>query len=221
MSPKTQQESTTCPTTGTIPELEHSKAAVLNTLASRHSRRSYQSAIDRFIAWYCSEPRLTFNRSVVVSYRSSLERLSLSAATINLQLSAIRRLADESAESGWLSPELAIGIRRVKGVKRLGRKMGNWLTRNQAQELVSSASDNSLRGWRDGAMPGLLLGCGLRRSEVVGLNLDQVQSMEGWVIANLVGKGGRLRTVPMPSWCKELVDTWLRHSGVSDGKVFS
>lgn len=70
-------------------------------------------------------------------------------------------------------------------------------------------------------MPGLLLGCGLRRSEGVGLNLDQVQSKEGrWVIANLVGKGGRLRTVPMPSWCKELVDTWLRHSGVSDGKVF-
>jgi len=81
------------------------------------------------------EPRLTFNRSVVVSYRSFLERLSLSATTINLHLSAIRRLADESAESGWLSPELAIGIRRVKGVKRLGRKMGNWLTRHQAQEL--------------------------------------------------------------------------------------
>jgi integrase len=221
MSPKTQQESTTRPAAVTIPELEHSKTAVLNTLASRHSRRSYQYAIDRFIAWYCSEPRLTFNRSVVVSYRSSLERLSLSAATINLQLSAIRRLADESAESGWLSPELAIGIRRVKGVKRLGRKMGNWLTRNQAQELVNAAPDNSLRGWRDGAMLGLLLGCGLRRSEVVGLNLDQLQSREGrWVIANLVGKGGRLRTVPMPSWCKELVYTWLRRSGVSDGKVF-
>lgn len=155
-----------------------------------------------------------------MSYRSSLERLSLSAATINLQLSAIRRLADESAESGWLSPELAIGIRRVKGVKRLGRKMGNWLTRNQAQELVNAASTNSLRGWRDGAMLGLLLGCGLRRSEVVGLNLDQLQSREGrWVIVNLVGKGWRLRTVPMPSWCKELVETWLRHSGVSDGKI--
>jgi integrase len=221
MSPKTQQEPTTPSATVTIPELEHSKTAVLNTLASRHSRRSYQYAIDRFIAWYCSEPRLTFNRSVVVSYRSSLERLSLSAATINLQLSAIRRLADESAESGWLSPELAIGIRRVKGVKRLGRKMGNWLTRNQAQELVDAASTNSLRGWRDGAMLGLLLGCGLRRSEVVGLSLDQLQSREGrWVIINLVGKGGRLRTVPMPSWCKELVDTWLRHSGVSDGKIF-
>src|ERR1700747_477811 len=70
-------------------------------------------------------------------------------------------------------------------------------------------------------MLGLLLGCGLRRSEVVGLNLDQLQSREGrWVIVNLVGKGARLRTVPVPSWSKELVDAWLGHSGVTDGKVF-
>jgi integrase len=160
----------------TIPELEQSKAAVLNTLASVHSRRSYAYAIDRFIAWYCGEPRLTFNRAVVVRYRSHLESLSLSAATINLRLSAIRRLADESAESGWLTPELAIGIRRVQGVKRLGRKSGNWLTRNQAQELVNAASKTDLRGWRDGAILGLLLGCGLRRSEVVGLTMDQLQT---------------------------------------------
>jgi len=205
----------------TIPELEQSKAAVLNTLASQHSRRSYEYAIERFITWYCSEPRLTFNRSVVVKYRSFLERRSLSAATINLHLSAIRRLADESAESGRLSPEHAIGIRRVKGVKRLGRKIGNWLTRNQAQELVNAASRDSLRGWRDGAMLGLLLGCGLRRSEVVGLNLDQLQSREGrWVIVNLIGKGKRIRTIPVPSWSKELLDAWLRHSGVREGKVF-
>ena len=82
----------------TIPELEQSRAAVLNTLASVHSRRSYAYAIDRFIAWYCGEPRLTFNRTVVVRYRSYLESLRLSAATINLRLSAIRRLADESAD---------------------------------------------------------------------------------------------------------------------------
>src|SRR5271169_504203 len=221
MVPQKQPESVGRSATLTIPELEQSKAAVLKTLASQHSRRSYAHAIERFIAWYCSEPRLTFNRSVVVKYRSFLERLSLSAATINLHLSAIRRLADESAESGWLSPEHAIGIRRVKGVKRLGRKMGNWLTRSQAQELVNATSKDSLRGWRDGAMLGLLLGCGLRRSEVVGLNLDQLQSREGrWVIVNLVGKGKRLRTVPVPSWCKELVDAWVRHSGVSDGRVF-
>ena len=107
--------------------------AVLNTLASPHSRRSYKHAIEKFITWYCSEPRLGFHRSVVVRYRPFLENLSLSAATINLHLSAIRRLADEAAESGWLSSELAIGVRRVKGVKRLGRRIGHWLTGDQAQ----------------------------------------------------------------------------------------
>jgi site-specific recombinase XerC len=86
-----------------------------------------------------------------------------------------------------------------KGAKRLGRKMGNWLTRNEAQELANAASKTNLRRWRDGAMVGLLLGCGLRRSEVVGLNLDRLQSREGhWVTVNLIGKGARIRTVPVP-----------------------
>src|ERR1035441_10062919 len=201
MFPQTESNPVRLSATATIPELQQYKTAVLNPLASKHSRRSYEYAIERFIAWYCSEPRLTFNRTVVVRYRSHLERLHLSAATINLHLSAIRRLADESAGSGWLSPELAIGIRGVQGVKRLGRKSGNWLTRNQAQELVNAASNTDLRGWRDGAILGLLLGCGLRRSEVVGLRLDQLQSREShWVIVDLVGKGGRLRTVTVPAW---------------------
>ena len=163
MSKKQQRKCVSRSATLTIPELEQSKAAVLNTL-SAHSQRSYKYAIERFIAWYCDEPRLAFNRSVVMRYRSFLESLSLSAATINLHLSAIRRLADESAESGWLSPELVTGIRRVKGVKRLGRKIGNWLTGTQAQELLNAVSQNTLRGRRDGAMLGLLLGCHERPS---------------------------------------------------------
>lgn len=221
MVPQKHTDPSIRPDTLTIPELEQSKAAVLNTLASVHSRRCYAFALDRFIAWYCSEPRLAFNRAVVVRYRSHLEGLSLSGSTINSHLSAIRRLADESAESGWLTPELAIGIRRVQGVKRLGRKIGNWLSRSQAQELVNAASKADLRGWRDGAIIGLLLGCGLRRSEVVGLMLDQLQIREGrWVIVDLIGKGRRLRTVPVPSWSKQLLDVWLRHSGVSVGRVF-
>jgi len=82
MSKKQQSKSFRHSAALTIPELEQSKAAVLDTLASPHSRRSYQYAIERFIAWYCDEPRLAFNRSVVVRYRSFLESLSLSAATI-------------------------------------------------------------------------------------------------------------------------------------------
>jgi len=222
MSPqKHPRKSASCSTNLTVPELEQSKTAVLNMLASVHTRRSYKHAIEKFIVWYCSEPRLAFNRSVVVRYRSFLERLSLSAATINLQLSAIRRLADEAAESGWLSAELAIGIRRVKGVKRLGRRIGNWLTANQAQELLNAISQGTPRGRRDAAMIGLLLGCSLRRSETVKLRLDQLQLREShWVIVDMVGKGGRLRTIPVPAWCKGLIDALVRDTGVTEGKVF-
>ena len=158
MSKKQQPDSVSPSAALTIPELEQSKAAVLSTLASAHSRRMYEFAIERFIAWYCHEPRLAFNRSVVMRYRSFLEGLSLSAATINLHLSAIRRLADESTEIGWLSPEMAIGIRRVKGVKLLGRRIGNWLTADQAQGLVNSVPQDTLLGRREGAMLGMLLG---------------------------------------------------------------
>jgi site-specific recombinase XerD len=135
----------------TVPELEQSKASLLSTLPSANSRRSYEHSIARFIEWYCSEPRLGFNRPTVVRYRSFLEGLALSAATINLHLTAIRRLADESAESGWLSPELATGIRRVRGVRQLGRRVGNWLTCDQAQNLLSTVNRTTLRGKRDAA----------------------------------------------------------------------
>jgi len=91
-----------------------------------------------------------------VRYRSFLESLSLSAATINLHLSAVRRLADEAADGGCLSPELAIGIRRVRGVKRLGRRIGNWLNSDQAQDLLDAISLGTLPGKRDAAMIGLL-----------------------------------------------------------------
>jgi hypothetical protein len=104
MSKKRQRKSVGRTASLTIPELEQSKTAVLNTLASVHSKRSYKYAIERFTAWYCDRPRLAFNRSVVVQYRSFLESLCLSAATINLHFSAIRRLADESAESGSPMP---------------------------------------------------------------------------------------------------------------------
>ena len=107
-----------------LPDLDHCKLAVLNSLGSPASRRVYEYAIDQFIAWYCSEPRLAFNRIVVVRYRMYLEGRGLAANTINQQLAAVRRLAYEAADAGLLSPELAAGISRVKGVKQLGFRSG-------------------------------------------------------------------------------------------------
>jgi cellobiose phosphorylase len=90
-----------------LPDLEQSKAAVLNTLTSKSGQRSYDRAITDFVDWYCSEPRLAFNRTVVLRYRIFLEQKQYAVTTINLRLAAIRRVAFEAADSGLLSPELA------------------------------------------------------------------------------------------------------------------
>src|SRR5438552_15183997 len=85
--------------------LDQAKAAVLNNLRSPESQRGYQHALDEFIAWYCSEPRLSFNKTVVTWYRIHLESRQLAPGTINVRLASVRRLAYEAADSGLLSPE--------------------------------------------------------------------------------------------------------------------
>jgi len=64
-----------------LPDLEHSKSAVLSSLTSRSGQRTYDHAIREFVAWYCSEPRLAFNRTVVLRYRIYLEQRQYAPAT--------------------------------------------------------------------------------------------------------------------------------------------
>ena len=190
-----------------LPDLEQTKTAVLNSLTSASGQRTYDHAIREFVAWYCSEPRLAFNRTVVLRYRIHLEQRGYAPATINLRLAAVRRVAYEAADAGLLSPELAAGIRRVKGVRRIGVRLGNWLTPEQGRRLLECTTLSTLRELRDHAMVAMLIGCGLRRGELLALRLDSIQQREEhWVIADLVGKGGHVRTVPIPAWVKAAVD---------------
>jgi len=150
-----------------------------------------------------------------------LEQLHLAPSTINQRLAAVRRLAYEASDVGLLSPELAAGIKRVRGVKQLGVRIGNWLTAEQGRALVDAPSIQTLRGKRDRAILGMLLGCGLRRSELVHLKLEDVQQREGhWAIVDLIGKGGHVRTVPVPDWVKKRIDEWTQASGTASGRVF-
>jgi len=154
-------------------------------------------------------------------YRLQLEARHLSASTINVRLAAVRRLAYEAADSGLLSPELAASIRRVKGPKKLGGRLGNWLTATQGKALLSVPAASSVRGKRDFAMLALLLGCGLRRSELVHLTIEHLQQREEhWAIIDLVGKGGHVRTVPIPAWVKEAIDIWSTAANIKTGKLF-
>ena len=204
-----------------LPDLDHSTMAVLNSLTSPASRRVYKYAIEKFVTWYCSEPRIAFNRIVVVRYRIHLESLCLAANTINQHLAAVRRLAHEAADAGLLSPDLAAGIARVKGVKQLGQRSGNWLTQEQSADVLRRSRGESLRAKRDYAMLAMLFGCGLRRSELAGLELDDIQTRQGhWAIVDLIGKGGHIRTVPIPHWAKQALDEWISAAGITKGRIF-
>jgi integrase len=122
---------------------------------------------------------------------------------------------------GLLSPELAAGIRRVKGVRRLGVRLGNWLTLEQGKRLLECAMPSTMRELRDHAMVAMLIGCGLRRAELLAVRLESIQQREEhWIIADLVGKAGHVRTVPIPTWVKAAVDAWIGAAAITDGPVF-
>jgi integrase len=120
-----------------------------------------------------------------------------------------------------MPPEVAAAIARVRGAKRLGIRTGQWLTREQAESLISVPNPTTVKGKRDRALLAVLVGCGLRRREVATLAVEHIQLRDArWVIVDLVGKGGRVRTVPMPSWAKSAIDTWLAAAGIETGPIF-
>jgi hypothetical protein len=104
--------------------LDRAKSEVLSRLSSVDAQRGYRHVIDEFVEWHRSEPRLSFNRTVVLRHRIHLESRGLAPGTINLRLGAVRRLAYAAADCGLLSPDLAAGIRRLKGLKKLGGPPG-------------------------------------------------------------------------------------------------
>jgi hypothetical protein len=134
LTTKQQGRSTRPAANLTVPELEQSKISVLATLPSAHSRRTYRYAIERFIDcidWYCSEPRLAFNRCAVVRYRSFFESLALSAADKSPSL------CDPS-----------IG-RRVCGEWMVEPRAGNWNPTGQRSQTAWTEA-RQLTDWRPG-----------------------------------------------------------------------
>src|ERR1700693_2334200 len=194
------------------------KALVLDSVSSPITKRVYNLGLDESCAWFGQEPRSGFTKATVCAWRVSLEARGLGAVSINVRITAVRKLAVEAADNGLLAPELANGITRVKGVASKGIRLGNWLSVKQAQTLLNTPDVTTTKGLRDRAILAVLLGCGLRRSEVAALNVAHVQQRDGrWCIVALVGKHGRVRTIPMPTWVKVAQDAWTSAAGVADG----
>src|SRR5947208_4964244 len=138
------------------------KALVLDSVSSPITRRVYNMALNEFMTWYQQVPRPGFSKATVSAWRASLETRGLGSSSIIIRMSAIRKLAGEAVDNGLLAPELAAGICRVKSVKSIGIRVGNWLSVRQAQNLLNAPDARTVRGLRDRAILAVLLGCGLR-----------------------------------------------------------
>src|ERR1700687_1437589 len=197
------------------------KTLVLDSVSSAITKRVYNLGLDEFFAWFGQEPRPGFSKATVSAWRVALEARGLGSVSINVRITAVRKLAVEAADNGLLAPELANGITRVKGVKSKGVRLGNWRPVREAQTLLNTPDVSTTKGLRDRAILAVLLGCGLRRSEVAALTFVHVQQRDGrWCIVDLLGKHGRVRTVPMPTWVKVAIDAWTSAALVQDGRVF-
>jgi site-specific recombinase XerD len=200
---------------------EKLKTLVRDSVSSPITKRVYNMALNEFLAWFQQAPRPGFTKATVSAWRVSLEARGLGSSSIIIRMSAIRKLAAEAADNGLLAPELAAGISRVKSAKSVGIRMGNWLSARQAQALLNAPDTTTLKGLRDRAILAVLLGCGLRRSEASNLTFAHLQQRDGrCCIVDLVGKHGRVRTVPMPAWVKVAIDAWASAAAVADGRVF-
>lgn len=195
-----------------------------DSVSSDHSKRAYSAAVRDFYDWMASNPQEAasgFSRRTLQAWRTHLEASGLAASTINVRLAAVRSLAREATANGYLDQQTASGIAAVRGIPARGVRLGTWLTRAQAETLLSAPGTTTLRGLRDRALLAVLLGAGLRRSEVASLRVEHIRMVEArWCIMDLRGKGGRVRSVPMPSWCKAAIDAWTAAAGITSGTLF-
>jgi integrase len=194
---------------------------VVNSVSSPASKRTYRTGVEQFFDWWdATAADAAFSRSLMQRYRVALEERSLAPRSINLRLAAVRKLAEEAGAEHLLPDGKVSEIQSVRGAKILGGTVGNWLNRGQADKLLALPDTGTFKGKRDHAVLVLFVGSGIRREELSALSREQIQQRDGrWCLVDLIGKGGRVRTVAIPDWTKQAVDAWLEVMPIKEGLV--
>ncbi len=188
---------------------------VLDSVTSAHSRRAYAKGLDLLFTFAASRP---LTRALLMEYRASME--DLAPSTVNVRLAAVRKMVTEAKRNGLLSQGEAASLTDVPNIRQKGTRLGNWLTKEQARELLAVPDRSTVKGKRDYAILALLVGCALRRRELASLTVEDIQMRENrWVIADLRGKGGRVRTVAVPLWVKHGINAWQAAGKIEGGPL--
>jgi len=181
--------------------------------------RKYRETLKEFRSW-CDATKPADLLGILEEYRVWLKTKGASSSTVNLRLSAMRRFFRHAANAGFIDRSTATEILAVKNLSESRVKRGHWLTLGDVKKLLLSPDNAILKGKRDRVILALLIGCGVRREEVVSIEVDHLRKLEDrWVIARLVGKRGRARRVPVPEWVKEAIDDWLSAASIKEGNI--
>ena len=197
------------------PALLRLKQMVVDSMPAANSKRNYGKALDHLFAFAAGRP---LTRELLFAWKAAMEEQS--PATVNLRLSAMRSLVAEARKAGMVSSEAAATLTDIPNIKQAGARKGNWLTREQAKEILAVPDRSKLKGKRDYVILSLLAACALRRTELAELDIATIQQREGrWVLADLEGKGRRIRTVAIPIWVKQGIDAWTAAANIKQGRL--
>ncbi len=189
---------------------------VLDAVPALNSKRSYAKALHDLFAFAAGRP---LTRALLMEWRAAIEKLAPS--TVNVRLSALRKLVTEVRRNAMPGAEEAVRLTDLPNLRQARVRLGNWLTKEQARDLLRAPNRTSLKGKRDYAILALLVGCGLRRAELAAPDIETLQMREDrWVLADLEGKGRCVRTVAVPLWVKTAINAWMTAAVVEDGQVF-
>jgi site-specific recombinase XerD len=193
----------------------------IDGLASEKSKRRYSIALDRFLTWYTTSGHRTLTKSAVQAYKSHLlDDLELAPSTVNVNLSAIRRMATEAADNGLLDDHTAAAVRRVSNVRNETVPAGREVAPGEIAGLMGAcAKDPSAAGVRDAALVGVLYVTGARRSEVAALTVADYEQDTG-ALTIRHGKGNKQRAVYVTNGAKQALDDWLAVRGADPGPLF-
>ncbi len=163
---------------GSTPALTQAQAMlrrmVLDSVTSPHTRRNYAKALDDLFAFSAGRP---LTRALLMEYRATMDELS--SSTVNVRLSAVRKMVSEARKNGMLGAEEAANLTEVPNIPQKGTQLGNWLTREQPKELLAVPDRSMLKGKRDYVILALLVGCALRRNELAELDVETIQQRGG------------------------------------------
>jgi len=194
--------------------------AVLKSVGSTVTKAMYRKAIEDLFRWLAKQGSPALTESSIRSHLVYLESVGYAPATLNQRLSAFRKLAAVAANFDLLPLDQAVQICRICNVRHTATAPTASLSKQKSEELINAPDSQTSKGKRDRALLAMLVGCALRRREVVNLDVEDIQYADRRaVFMRVAGHRGQIRLIAIPGWVEEALSQWLSSAGIDRGPI--